>query len=246
MADLNALYSYQGQEPRPLPHEISYTESWGGTNFRQGVESFTEEEIQRAGYTGPYTRPEYNQEYQRRHWNSETLSYVIEDKTDEEIWEPIRRERNRLLAESDWTMTADAPENTNFREWEMHRQRLRDLPSFYEDPKDVMFPRSPEGRADDDFDQPRIHEDRLLWRIRDLEGIVKDLQNMVKTLNYRVFKPFPSWNWNEVAEKWEAPIARPVDYDEEKYYYRWDEDNKKWELITRDEINLPKNILSGS
>ena len=222
MADLNALYSYQGQEPRPLPHEISYTESWGATNFRQGVESFTEEEIQRAGYTGPYTRPEYNQEYQRRHWNSETLSYVVEDKTDEEIWEPIRRERNRLLAESDWTMTADAPENTNFREWEMHRQRLRDLPSFYEDPRDVVFPRSPEGRADDDFDQPRLHEDRLLWRIRDLEEIVRNLR-------YRVIKPFPSWTWSEVAEKWEAPVAPPVNFDGSNY--RWNEIDQKW--ITR-------------
>lgn len=222
MADLNALYSYQGQEPRPLPHEIFYTESWGATNFRQGVESFTDEEIQRAGYTGPYTRPEYNQEYQRRHWNSETLSYVIEDKTDEEIWEPIRRERNRLLAESDWTMTADAPENTNFREWEMHRQRLRDLPSFYEDPKDVVFPRSPEGRADDDFDQPRLHEDRLLWRIRDLEGIVRNL-------SYRVIKPFPSWTWSDTELKWSAPVAPPIDFDGSNY--RWNEIDQEW--ITR-------------
>lgn len=222
MADLNALYSYQGQEPRPLPHEISYTESWGATNFRQGVESFTEEEIQRAGYTGPYTRPEYNQEYQRRHWNSETLSYVVEDKTDEEIWEPIRRERNRLLAESDWTMTADAPENTNFREWEMHRQRLRDLPSLYEDPRDVVFPRSPEGRADDDFDQPRLHEDRLLWRIRDLEGIVRNL-------SYRVIKPFPSWTWSDTELKWSAPVAPPIDFDGSNY--RWNEIDQEW--ITR-------------
>ena len=222
MADLNALYSYQGQEPRPLPHEIFYTESWGATNFRQGVESFTEEEIQRAGYIGPYIRPEYNQEYQRRHWNSETLSYVVEDKTDEEIWEPIRRERNRLLAESDWTMTADAPENTNFREWEMHRQRLRDLPSFYEDPRDVVFPRSPEGRADDDFDQPRLHEDRLLWRIRDLEGIVRNL-------SYRVIKPFPSWTWSDTELKWSAPVAPPVDFDGSNYL--WIEEDQEW--ITR-------------
>ena len=180
MRDLEALYSYQGQEPQILPHRISLSDG----RSRTDASSFTEEEIQRAGYTGPYTRPEYNQEYQRRHWNSETLSYVVEDKTDEEIWEPIRRERNRLLAESDWTMTADAPETTNFHEWEMHRQRLRDLPSLYEDPKDVTFPRSPEGRADDDFDQPRLHEDRLLWRIRDLETAVRNLR-------YRVIKPFP-------------------------------------------------------
>lgn len=175
MADPNALYSYQGQEPQPLPHEIHYTEAWGGTNFRQGVESFTDEEIQRAGYTGPYTRPEYNQEYQRIHWNSETLSYNVEDISDEELWERIRKERNRLLSECDWTMTTDAPEHLNFREWEMYRQRLRDITSFFDNPKDVVWPVSPEGRADEDFDQPRIYENRVLWRVRDLEGMVKKL-----------------------------------------------------------------------
>ena len=215
MADLNALYSYQGQEPQRLPERISLSDG----RSRTDPSSFTEEELNDARFTGPYTRPEYNQEYQRRHWNSETLSYVIEDKTDEEIWEPIRRERNRLLAESDWTMTADAPENTNFREWEMYRQRLRDLPSLYEDPKDVMFPRSPEGRADEDFDQPRLHEDRLLWRIRDLEGIVRNL-------SFRVIKPFPSWTWSDTELKWSAPVAPPIDFDGSNY--RWNEGNQKW------------------
>ena len=171
MTDLNALYSYQGQEPSVLPHRISLSDG----RSRTDASSFTEEELNDAGFTGPYTRPEYNQEYQRRHWNSETLSYVIEDKTDEEIWEPIRRERNRLLSACDWTMAADAPESLNYREWEMYRQRLRDLPSLYEDPKDVIFPRSPEGRSDEDFDQPRVYENRVLWRVRDLEGMVRRL-----------------------------------------------------------------------
>lgn len=218
MADLNALYSYQGQEPQRLPERISLSDG----RSRTDPSSFTEEELDDVGITGPYEIPEYNQEYQRRHWNSETLSYVVEDKTDEEIWEPIRRERNRLLAESDWTMTADAPENTNFREWEMHRQRLRDLPSFYEDPRDVVFPRSPEGRADDDFDQPRLHENRLLWRIRDLEEIVRNLR-------YRVIKPFPSWTWSDTELKWSAPVAPPIDFDGSNY--RWNEIDQEW--ITR-------------
>lgn len=221
MTDLNALYSYQGQEPRPLPHEIFYTESWGGTNFRQGVESFTDEEIQRAGYTGPYTRPEYNQEYQRRHWNSETLSYVIEDKTDEEIWESIRRERNRLLAESDWTMAVDIPGEINLPEWEKYRQRLRDLPTTFSDPKKVIWPESPDKATH--FDLEPVVEPRLRWRIGDLETAMAKLE-------YRVYKPFISWSWNENENKWEAPIAPPVDYDGKNYI--WSEIYQEWKLLS--------------
>jgi hypothetical protein len=221
MVDLNALYSHQGQEPQRLPHEISWNDG-SRMVYRTGAESFTEEELEKAGYTGPYEIPTYNQEYQRFYWNSETLSYVVEDKTDEEIWEPIRRERNRLLAESDWTMVADIPGDVNLREWEIHRQRLRDLPSLYENPKDVIFPRSPECRADDDFNQPRLHEDRLLWRIRDLEGIVRNL-------SYRVVKPFPSWTWSDTELKWSAPVAPPVDFDESNY--QWNEIDQEWITI---------------
>lgn len=175
MADPNALYSYQGQEPQPLPHEIYWKEEWGQTTFRTGVDSFTEEEVEKAGYTGPYEIPSFDEEYQRLFWNSETLEYIVEDISDEELWSRVRAERNRLLAECDWTMAADAPESLNFREWEMYRQRLRDITSLYENPKDVIFPNSPEGLSDEDFDQPRIHEDRILWRVRDLEGMVQRL-----------------------------------------------------------------------
>lgn len=142
MADPNALYSYQGQEPGPLPHEIHYTEAWGGTNFRQGVESFTDEELERAGYTGPYIKPDFNPNIETQEWNSELSDWVTTPISDEILWAQIRAERNRRLAECDWTMAADAPEDLNFHEWEMYRQRLRDLPSFYEDPKNVLFPRS--------------------------------------------------------------------------------------------------------
>jgi hypothetical protein len=223
MADPTALYSYQGQGPQPLPEKILLSDG----RKRTDVSSFTDEEIEDAGFTGPYEVPEYNQEYQRVLWNSETLSYVVEDKTDEEIWEPIRRERNRLLAESDWTMTADAPQNTNFREWEMYRQRLRDLPSLYENPRDVVFPRSPEGRADDDFDQPRLHEDKLLWRIRDLEAIVRNL-------SYRVIKPFPSWTWSDTELKWSAPVAPPIDFDGSNYI--WNEIDQEWNIRPTEEV----------
>jgi hypothetical protein len=39
----------------------------------------------------------------------------------------LRMYRDRLLAESDWAMTSDAP--TDKQEWTGYRQALRDLPA---------------------------------------------------------------------------------------------------------------------
>lgn len=175
MADPTALYSYKGQEPAPLPDKILLSDG----RKRTDISSFTAKEIKDAGFTGPYVRPEFDEEYQRVSWDSDNLSFVVEDISEEELWERIRKERNRLLSECDWTMAADAPEDLNYREWEMYRQRLRDLPSFYAHPKDVIFPISPEGRSDEDFDQPRVYENRLRSRILGLEEIVKKLETEV-------------------------------------------------------------------
>lgn len=42
----------------------------------------------------------------------------------------LRKQRNALLAESDWTQTADNPLSSDKKtEWETYRQALRDLPA---------------------------------------------------------------------------------------------------------------------
>lgn len=182
MANPAALYSYKGQEPGQLPHEISWVEEWGQITYRTDVSSFTDEELAKAGYTGPYEIPSFDQEYQTRRWDRENLTYVVEDISDEELWSRIRAERNRKLSECDWTMVSDVPVEVNQREWEMYRQRLRDLPAQFDSPKDVVWPRSPEGRSDNDFDQPRVFNDKLRWRVGDLEGEVKILKKELYNL----------------------------------------------------------------
>jgi hypothetical protein len=217
MANSSDLYSYQGQEPSVLPHRITLSDG----RSRTDSSTFTEEELNDVGITGPYEIPQYDSKTQRMHWNSETLSYVIEDKTDEELWEPIRRERNRLLAESDWTMTADVPGQINLPEWAKYRQRLRDIPNYYDDPKKVVFPIKPSEQKT--FDVEPTIELRLRWRIEDLEEELKNLK-------YRIFKPFPSWSWNEENQKWESPISPPSNYDGKNYI--WSEIDQEWKLFS--------------
>lgn len=50
----------------------------------------------------------------------------------------LRRERNRRLAESDWTQLADAPVDKTA--WALYRQQLRDLPTATSDPRAPVWP----------------------------------------------------------------------------------------------------------
>lgn len=59
----------------------------------------------------------------------------------------VRKHRNKLLAESDWTQTIDAPLTEEKQtEWATYRQALRDLLSTVESPTPniVAFPDPPQ------------------------------------------------------------------------------------------------------
>ena len=57
--------------------------------------------------------------------------------------EEVRAERDRLLAESDWTQVADAP--VVQLEWATYRQALRDIPQQAGFPENVTWPEEPNG-----------------------------------------------------------------------------------------------------
>lgn len=53
----------------------------------------------------------------------------------------MRVQRDRLLAASDWTQTADAPVDKTA--WAAYRQALRDFPATWEPGPDADFPNPP-------------------------------------------------------------------------------------------------------
>lgn len=60
-----------------------------------------------------------------------------------EWWsERLRIHRDRLLAESDWAMTTDAP--TDKQAWANYRQQLRDFPATWAPGPVADFPDPPE------------------------------------------------------------------------------------------------------
>jgi hypothetical protein len=59
-------------------------------------------------------------------------------------WDSIRAERNFLLSQSDWTQLADAPLSPEQKQaWTVYRQALRDVPSSFATPEEVVWPTAP-------------------------------------------------------------------------------------------------------
>lgn len=65
----------------------------------------------------------------------------LEQRRIETAWNRIRAERNRRLAESDWTVLGDSPTPT--AAWKVYRQALRDLPANTTDPFNPVWPTPP-------------------------------------------------------------------------------------------------------
>ena len=68
-------------------------------------------------------------------------SEVIEQKEIGRSWHNLRKERDYLLSECDWTQVPDAPVDSTA--WATYRQQLRDLPANTTDPRNVVWPEPP-------------------------------------------------------------------------------------------------------
>jgi len=61
--------------------------------------------------------------------------------------EALRKERNRLLAETDWVVIKEREEGgsvSNFADWKTYRQALRDITDSATSLDDVKWPEKPE------------------------------------------------------------------------------------------------------
>ena len=58
-------------------------------------------------------------------------------------WEQIRAQRDGLLKDSDWSVVSDATPKPSKEAWLTYRQALRDLPSTFSTPEEVIWPTKP-------------------------------------------------------------------------------------------------------
>ena len=56
-------------------------------------------------------------------------------------WRELRRQRNKLLKASDWSVLPDS--KADIDAWKSYRQALRDLPESVTDPLDAIWPTKP-------------------------------------------------------------------------------------------------------
>jgi len=59
-----------------------------------------------------------------------------------EQWRAVRAERNKLLAQCDWTQLPDVP--VDAAAWALYRQALRDI-TTQADPFNIVWPTAPKG-----------------------------------------------------------------------------------------------------
>ena len=87
--------------------------------------------------------------------NEITGEYAFESMTEEQRkisniiilgWDEIRRIRNELLRETDWTQRPDAILTMEEKIiWQDYCQALRDIPQDFANPEEVVFPVKPGG-----------------------------------------------------------------------------------------------------
>jgi hypothetical protein len=124
-----------------------------------GIELDSLEKKESVGVVGVYS-VEVNREWNKNYtvgdpvfvngnwfesWNESSKSQEEIDGIVSRKWEKVRKQRNELLGESDWTQLADCQlEPAKVQEWAVYRQQLRDI-TEQPDPFDIWFPAEPEA-----------------------------------------------------------------------------------------------------
>lgn len=134
------LYSHHATTPAPLPHRIRFPD--GST--RTDRSTFTADELERAGYSGPHERPECDPTTEAVDWDG--TQFLVRPYNTAELeaqWAKVREQRNQLLQSSDWTMIEDYDLGADRPAWAVYRQALRDLTDA-PNPFAITWPLAPE------------------------------------------------------------------------------------------------------
>jgi hypothetical protein len=123
-AEQKNLYSKDGQYP-----SIVTTLYLPDGTVRTNPPEWTEDLYELCGYTGPYTQPEYDEDYQDITWDSETKTFKVLNKSPEWWLNQIKDRRNLLLSKTDWCVLPDSPLSpSELEKIKNLREELRNIP----------------------------------------------------------------------------------------------------------------------
>lgn len=142
---IQQYFSYMREYPKPLP---KYHVSFDGSQIID-LTTLSQQELFELGYV-KVDRPPLFEDFQFHvDWNGN--EWIIKENeipgAQEQYnfdWDKVRRDRNILLKQSDYTQLADMPQEYKL-EWAVYRQRLRDITQSVPDwdPAKVRFPEPP-------------------------------------------------------------------------------------------------------
>lgn len=141
----NIIYPYTFQNLRKDEYNVSFPKhlsdsllkNWGvykvypspkPTDYTKRVEEGTPQLIDGI----------YKQNWIETPATEEEIKLKIENR-----WEMVREIRNKLLADSDWTVLSDSPVGSSLDEWKVYRQSLRDI-TKEPNPFEIIWPTPPQ------------------------------------------------------------------------------------------------------
>jgi len=138
-------YSYFGEYPKILPkYHVTFD---GSVVF--DLTKLSEQELHELGYVKVAPPPDWRSFELRIDWDGN--QWIIKDNVTNKLdkkynddWNKIRKDRNWLLKQTDYTGSFDLPEKMK-KEWGEYRQKLRDITDSVHDynPARVVFPEMP-------------------------------------------------------------------------------------------------------
>ena len=110
--------------------------------IKNSITGATNEVIKRLTDGASIPFDEANTDYQEYlEWAKTNTAEAADEDT--LTWDSIRATRDKILKDTDWTMTTGA--TVDQAQWAAYRQNLRDIPQTYKDktPDDVVWPTQP-------------------------------------------------------------------------------------------------------
>lgn len=107
-------------------------------------------------------------------------------------WETVKKERNRLLLESDWVQNSDIVTDQSKQRYYAYRELLRDVIRIAQYPCDVRFPIKPDIQYIDSVENRKILSNRLQLSEDEIEKL-KDNDPVLFTENKEWYNFLVEW-----------------------------------------------------
>lgn len=245
------LYSYQGREPKELPSSIALDESLtesGLKETRTSLDELSPEELQRYGFTGPFTKPFFDEYTQKITWDGS--QYLIENLTEEEKQQVILEKEKSA---NDQTLESETFRNlfSRFKQSGLYKRIKED--SLVNLESNIIFTQiysslsaAETGKVNNGEIQSWINAIYFKYNLTTEEksnflDILTSLnldhrydipsEDILATYDFDFITntikepaPYPSWTWS--GEKWNPPVEYPND----GLSYVWNEETKSWDL----------------